>query len=248
MSKSTKDPETLPVFSVIIPARNEEKRLPSCLKALRAAFRAAGGCSHEIIVVINRCEDKTEEVAKAEGCSIVHSEAKNLAMIRNAGAQNARGEFLITVDADSTVSENIFTEILKNFRNRNVIGGGVIIYPERWSMGIFLTALCLLPIILWHRILCGLFFCRRTDFHAIGGFNEKLASVEDIDFAKRLKAYGKKTGRSYVNLFRASIITSTRKFDTFGDWYFLRNPGVFLKLLEGKNQKLADKVWYDYKE
>lgn len=236
------------LFSVIIPARNEEKHLPRSLKALKEALANFQKDHWEIIVVINRCDDRTEEIARSEQCVIVSCDEKNLAAIRNTGARAAQGDILITIDADSVASPNLLTEIHRKLSDDRVIGGGVVIYPERWSLGIFLTALCLLPIALRYGISAGVFFCRREDFFRIGGFNEAFASVEDIDFARRLKAEGKKTGRKFVTLFRASITTSMRKFDTFGDWYFLRHPGVFLKLLHGNDQKLANKVWYDYKE
>ena len=139
----------------------------------------------------------------------------------------------------------MFIEILDKL-NSGAIGGGVLIKPERYSLGILLTMLCLLPIALWYRISGGLFFCRRSDFEAIGGFDESLSSVEDIDFAKRLSRLGKAQGKPFVVLFRASITSSCRKFDQFGDWYFLRNPRLFLSLLKGKDQEGANRVWYDF--
>jgi hypothetical protein len=67
----------------------------------------------------------------------------------------------------------------------------------------------------------GLFWCIREDFEAIGGFNANLVSGEDVDFAKRLKAYGKRVGRPFSTLSGAHIVSSCRKFDAFGDCAFL---------------------------
>ena len=72
-----------------------------------------------------------------------------------------------------------------------------MVLPERWSLGIVATALMLSGIILWHRISGGLFWCWRKDFQAIGGFDEDFVSVEDMAFAKRLKAYGKRQGKRH---------------------------------------------------
>ena len=33
----------------------------------------------------------------------------------------------------------------------------------------------------------GAFWCERAAFEAVGGFDEKLAMAEDVDFAKRLR-------------------------------------------------------------
>jgi len=230
-------------YSIIIPARNEEHTLPRCIGALRGALEHR---SHEIIVVINRCEDKTELVASTLGCRIVHDESKNLACIRNAGARLASGEVMITVDADSIVSANMFAAIEQGLSRGDVIGGGVLIIPERWSVGILLTGICLLPYVIFGGISAGLFFCKRSDFEAIGGFNENLVSVEDIDFARRLRAWGAKQNKRFLNLYRAYIVTSCRKFDRLGDWYFLLHPWKFVTLLKGRNQAEANAIWYDF--
>ena len=59
------------------------------------------------------------------------------------------------------------------------------------------------------------------DFEAIGGFNEDWVSVEDLDFAKRLSLTAEAKER-FKTITRAHIVTSCRKFDTFGDWYLIR--------------------------
>lgn len=237
---------TTPRLSIIIPARNEEHHLPHALAAIQLAANEHPALSYEVVVVLNRCTDSTEAIALEHGCRVVKEDSKNLSLIRNAGVQAAHGELLITVDADSVISQNMLREVDRALSNPKIIGGGVMIWPERWSLGIILTGLALLPIALWYRISCGLFFCRKADFDAIGGFDPALVSVEDIDFAKRLKAYGAQSGRRFATLLRASIQTSCRKFDRFGDWYFLLNIAASLKLLRGRDQKLANTVWYDF--
>ncbi len=234
-----------PLFSVIIPVRNEEFYLPKCLDALQIAAQQLPG-KVETIIVLNRSTDRSEEIARARGCLTVKDESKNLAAIRNAGAKHASGDYLVTVDADSLVSPNLFVVVHKKLSSGKYIGGGVMMYLERYSLGIIVTMLCLVPIALRYRIFCGVFFCRTADFHAIGGFNQNMVSVEDIDFAVRLKKFGKKCGKKFSLLFHAYIITSARKFDRFGDWYLLRNPKEFITLLRGKDQELANKYWYDF--
>jgi len=233
-------------ISVVIPARNEEKNLPLCLDAIATAAQHAM-IEPEIVVVINRCTDRTETVAREAGALIVHSTAKNLSAIRNAGAAAATRGILVTIDADSRMSETMFAEILTRLDNPKIVGGGVMIWPERLSIGIVASGLMLLPLALWHRISAGLFWCRKSDFDAIGGFDEAWVSVEDFDFAKRLKAHGRKTGRRrFATILRARITTSCRKFDTFGDWFYLKNPRLVWRLFKGRDQASADRMWYDY--
>ena len=122
----------------------------------------------------------------------------------------------------------------------------VLILPDRWSLGIFCSLLALLPFFIFWRISAGLFFARSSAVQAIGGFDEKMFSAEDIDFAKRLKSYGKQNGQKFKHLFSAHIKTSTRKFDRFGDWYAFRHPVMMLRLLKGKDEESANKIWYDF--
>lgn len=232
-------------IAVIIPARNEAPRLPRCVAALRHSARAAGTELH-IIVVENRSSDQTVQVARDLGCQVVQSEAKNLAAIRNVGVRASTHELIVTVDADSLVSQRFFERVLNVCRDRQVVGGGVLIFPERWSLGIVATGMFLGVLAIFYRISGGAFFFRRDAFEAIGGFDEHVVSAEDIDFARRMRRHAKRSGGRFVNLLTAWIVTSCRKFDTFGDWYLVRHPLEAWLLLRGRDQKLADKFWYDY--
>ena len=199
----------------------------------------------EIVVALNRCTDRTEEIAVQHGAKLVHDGSKNLAKIRNAAAKVASGEVLVTIDADSRMTSNMLVEIERLLRTGKYVGGGVMIWPERWSLGIVMTALVIAPLLVRHRVSGGLFWCLRKDFEAIGGFDENLSSLEDIDFAKRLKARGKRDGRRFGTITKAHIITSFRKFDQFGDWYLLKNPRLLWRLLDGRSQDDANRYWYD---
>jgi len=211
---------------------------------MRCSKEVQGGV--EIIVVLNRCTDKTLEIAVGRGCKTIEDESKNLAQIRNRGASIATGEIIVTIDADSMPSSNLLGKIDTVLNSGRYIGGGVMIYPDRWSLGIIATTALLLPAVFYYRVFGGVFYCFKKDFDAIGGFNEEYVSVEDIEFAKRLERYGKSLGKQYKNLFSAYIVTSTRKFDKFGDWYFVFHPKELYTLFQGKDRKLADKVWYDF--
>jgi glycosyltransferase involved in cell wall biosynthesis len=234
----------MPRFSVIIPARNEEKLLPGCLESIAVASQPFPG-EVEIVVAVNRCTDRTEEIAQAAGAKIVHEDARNLARIRNAAVTAASGEILVTIDADSRMSRGMLVAVDRLLASGKYIGGGVMMWPERWSLGIVATVVILLPIGLKHRVSGGLFWCRREDFWAIGGFDERCVSIEDIDFANRLKTYGKSKGKPFKTIWREHIVTSCRKFDEFGDWFLVFNPALVRRLFSRRSQKDADLYWYD---
>lgn len=232
-----------PLISVCIPAHNEERFIGHCLESIRSAEQELGS-NIEIVVAINRCTDKTEEIARSFDARFVYEDGKNLSRIRNAAANTASGKILVTIDADSRMSQNMLVEIKRYLDTGKVIGGGVLIKPERLSFGIIVTSFVILLFLLPYRVSAGLFWCRKRDFEAIGGFDENLLTGEDVDFAVRLKRFGRQHGKRFQTIFRAHIISSCRKFDQFGDWYLL-NPVLLWKLFKGKNRKEADRLWYD---
>lgn len=234
----------MPRFSILIPACNEEDFLPQCLESIKVAATPFPD-QVEIIVALNRCTDRTEEIALNYGAKVVREDSRNLARIRNAAAELATGEIIVTIDADSRMTDDMLVEIDRLLRTGRSIGGGVTIRPERWSLGILVTVLLLAVLLLWRRVSGGLFWCLRKDFEEIGGFNENLVSLEDLDFARRLKAYGKSQGKRFTTIKKAHIITSCRKWDMFGDWYLLLNPRLVRRLLRGKSQEDADHFYYD---
>ncbi|MEO5916855.1 MAG: glycosyltransferase [Luteolibacter sp.] len=233
-----------PLISLIVPAHNESAFLPSCLEAARQAAERAG-ILVETIVVLNRCTDDTEEIARHHGCLIVREDAKNLSMIRNAGVAAASAEIIVTCDADSRMHPGSFVEILQRLDSGKCVGGGALIFPERWSVGIVASGFSILPYLVFTGVSFGLFWCRKRDFDEIGGFDTRFVSAEDVDFARRLKAHGRRSGRSWGTLLRSPLVTSCRKFDQFGDWYLFRNPSFVRKVFRGDDRKAADEFWYD---
>lgn len=89
-------------FSVIIPARNEEKNIEKLLKSLSLqSFRA-----FEVIVVDDSSTDKTAEIARREGATVLSAgpvpagwRGKTWALQR--ALENSQGELLIFIDADT---------------------------------------------------------------------------------------------------------------------------------------------------
>ena len=230
--------------SIVVPAHNEERFLPACLEGIRRAV-AAAGVEVETIVVLNRCTDATEAIAREAGAVIVREDEPNLSRIRNAGAAMARGRMLITCDADSVMHERAIAVVREKLAGGRWIGGGTLTLPERWSPGIVASVGSVLPYLAWHGVSFGMFWCRVEDFRAIGGFDERLVSIEDLDFAKRLKALGRGQGKRFGTVWTAPLTTSCRKFDWFGDWYLFRNPRLVWRIFRGTDREAADGFWYE---
>ena len=84
-------------ISVIIPAHNEERYVARCIRSIRQAARYYGG-RVEIIVVCNRCTDKTAEIAGRLGARVLHNQDRCIAKVRNTGIFAAKGDLIVTID------------------------------------------------------------------------------------------------------------------------------------------------------
>jgi len=89
------EPQDIPaMISVIIPALNEEKNIRRCLHSVRRGFNV------EAIVVDGGSTDDTSRIAALEGAKILESR-EGRALQMNHGAENATGELLLFLHADS---------------------------------------------------------------------------------------------------------------------------------------------------
>lgn len=232
-------------FSIIIPAHNEENYIGGCLESIAKAAQPYKD-QVEVIVVLNRCIDKTKEIAQSYNCVTLENNDKNLSKIRNAGASLAKGDILVTIDADTRMTEHMLTEVEKHLASNQFIGGGVTGNFERMSFGIVVsTMLLIVPLLFKYGFISvGIFWSYKKDFQAIRGFNENMLMAEDADFAKRLKQWGKKNGKKYGTI-KNGMTTSCRRFDHYGDWMLLKRPGMILAYLKGTNEKAANEAYYD---
>ena len=238
------------LISVIIPAHNEERYIGKCLKSIKIAAREISD-EVEIIVVANRCTDRTADIARHYGAEMLENSDKCISSIRNAGVRASNGKVIVTIDADSVMHKTALAEIKELLRSGKYIGGGAIPMFDRMSLGIVISgayvALNLLPTMIKSGgfISATMFWFSRKTFDKIGGFDESLVSLEDADFARRLKALGERYGKKYGTLKKGVVLTSSRKFDEFGDWYLIKNHKLTKRIFTGKDRQAADEFYYD---
>ncbi len=188
------------MISVIIPAYHEDGYLNRCLASLILSSRRCP-CRVEIITVKN-----------VRGCWNA----------RNKGAREARGDILAFVDADSTVSSNFLLDIYNKQFNSYFIGGGVkFVQLDRVSVGRLLFLMCIGIYLFIHRVTVGAFWVRKESFDILQGFRDQTWD-DSIDFALRLKKLAKEQGKKFESLKDSYIIWSTRSFDKYGEWFWLK--------------------------
>jgi glycosyltransferase involved in cell wall biosynthesis len=91
------------MFSVIVPAHNEERVIARCLRAL---VEGAAPGELEVIVVCNACKDGTADVVRGFGgpVRLIETETPGKSNALNLGDAEARGFPRFYVDADVVVS------------------------------------------------------------------------------------------------------------------------------------------------
>jgi len=233
-----------PILAVAIPAHNEEKYIGRCIESIVSSARLAAQ-PVEVVVALNRCTDRTQTIAESLGARCVTDDTKCIAAVRNAAVRATSASAVATLDADSWMSAHTVSAIIKLVYDPHYIGGGTIMWPERVSIGIIFSLLAVAPHVIKRGVSAGMFWFMRESFEAVGGFDESLVSVEDVDFGLRLKAYGQAHGKRYGTIRRHGVTTSCRKFDKFGDWYLFRNPRLVKEIFEGTNRRAADHFYYD---
>ena len=181
---------TSPAISVIVPARNEEAYIGRALDSV-AAQDLAPGCL-EIVIGANACTDATVAVARA------WAEAHPDLPVR----------LLLFLDADSRMRRDLAREILA-MEARGLPAGTLRIDAD--SHDTLDRAFFRMLELGKRRGSKGMmFFCARTEFLALGGFDPTLHHAEDLVLQQRLAAAGVPFG----HLAASGILTSPRRLRT----------------------------------
>jgi len=88
--------------SALVCARNEEARLADCLRALRGF--------DQIVVVADRCNDRTAEIARSFGAVVIEGIFPLESQRKEAGVAACLGEWVFEVDADERVDAELVAE------------------------------------------------------------------------------------------------------------------------------------------
>ncbi|MEI6084582.1 MAG: glycosyltransferase [Verrucomicrobiota bacterium] len=179
-----------PALSVIIPVHNGGAKFRQCLASLTPA-------PLDIIVVANGDTDGSAQVAGAFGAQVIRlPEACGPAQARNAGAQAAKGEVLLFLDADVSVLPDTLAQVTLEPGVAAVFGS----YDDAPAETNFLSQYKNLFHHYVHQtgrteaatFWAGCGAIRRDVFLAVGGFDEKYRqpSIEDIELGYRLRRAG----------------------------------------------------------
>lgn len=151
---------------------------------------------YEIIVVDGKSNDGTLDIAKKLADKVIQQESKGIGGARNDGAKVAKGEILVSTDADTLPPKNWLERILYDFENYDIVGvsGPLVPYDgDTFGRFLFRFAYDLQP-----RLFKPFFVfmfgpntaIKRDAFFKCGGYAH-LEVADDAEIYLRLKNFGK---------------------------------------------------------
>jgi len=200
----------IPFVSVIIPCRNEEKFIESCLNSIIGQSYPKDKL--EVLVVDGMSEDKTREIIariheKHEYIKLLENPKKFTPFAFNIGVKHSKGEFIIIMGAHASYDHNYIRGCIDNATKYNAdnTGGVALATPKNNTI----TANAIVHVLSCKLGTGGAKFRKsfkkptyadtvfggcysRNVFEKIGLFNESLHRSQDIEFNIRLKKAGGK--------------------------------------------------------
>jgi 4,4'-diaponeurosporenoate glycosyltransferase len=193
-----------PSISIIIPARNEEKILPTLLDSLH--HQDLTNC--EIIVVDDHSEDETARIAAEHGARVIRAAQLPKGWLGKPwacwqGVRQARGEIFVFLDADTFVQPGGLQKIVSSYLH---LGGLLSIWPYHRMKRLYERLSALFNIIIMASMgsftivgkkagSLGAFgpcvVCAKTDYFSAGGHESvRTAILEDVALGQIFRRAG----------------------------------------------------------
>jgi len=191
-------------ISILIPTYNEAARLR------RTLSRCIGVAETETIVVDGGSVDGTGEIASELGIQVLSS-PRGRSLQMNLGAQNAGGDILLFLHADTQLPEDFKEHVLRAMRNPRVKAGAfqLRINGESKSLRLIELGVKIRSQLLQMPYGDQAMFLRKSTFKALNGFKE-IEIMEDLELTRRLRKLGK------IEIVNAAVVTSSRRWAQVG--------------------------------
>jgi glycosyltransferase involved in cell wall biosynthesis len=175
----------IPLVSIIVPCYNQANYLNDALESvLNQSYP-----NWECIIINDGSEDNTEElcslwIKKNKRFKYLFQENSGLSAARNYGIQNAKGEYILPLDADDMVGRNYIFSAIKSFKEEPKLK---IVYAEVEKCGkesglLIVPDFSLKALARGNMIVCSAIF-KKTNWKSVGGYDTNLVfGLEDWEF------------------------------------------------------------------
>lgn len=179
------NPTLSPLVSIVIPTNKEERNIGNCLRSIRCQSYK----NIEIIVVDNKSEDGTREIALKYTDRVLEKVGGGGPLRRNFGSQAAKGTFLMAIDADMILSPDLVESCVLWMKQKGslalyipeiVLGKKYWSQVRRFERGFYDGT-----------VVDAARFYRKDVYDHLGGWDEGLVGVDDWDFDKKLRRLGR---------------------------------------------------------
>jgi glycosyltransferase involved in cell wall biosynthesis len=92
-------------ISAVIITKNEERNIARCIESLKII-------ADEVLIVDSGSTDKTIEIAEKLGAKVIRTEWKGYSATKNYGNNQAEFNFILSIDADEVVSDQLSKSIV----------------------------------------------------------------------------------------------------------------------------------------
>jgi glycosyltransferase involved in cell wall biosynthesis len=221
-----------PSVTVVIPTLNEEAYIARCLTALKAIDYPAEKL--EIRVVDNYSDDQTPRIASRLGARVIEADRKTVAYSRNVGALDVHTDLIAFLDADCLPSAWWMKQAVKHFSSANVAAAGSypsVLDAESNALQKTWAALCSREDKGVHEVdwlPTANLVVRTTFFKRLGGFNESLATCEDVDLGYRLRSQGIVVYDPRITVYHLREPRTFKEFVEKEAWHAKNNISGFL--------------------
>ena len=207
-----------PLVSVIITTKNSQDFIEDCLLSIENQTYK----NIEIIVVDNNSIDNTKKIAKKHTAKVFNKGPERSAQ-KNFGAKMSRGEYLLFLDSDMSLSKNVIKECINKFEGQKsiksnllalyipevVIGNSFWCHVRNFERSFYNAT-----------VIDAVRFIRKKGFLTVGGFDQSIWGGEDWDLDKRLKQQGR------FEIITAPLYHNDQDFSIYS---YLRKKAYYIK-------------------
>ncbi len=204
---------TNPMVSVVMPCYNDGRFIQESIASVKAQTYP----EIELIIVDDGSDDAEtiaalDVLAKEKNIHVLHTTHVGPSTARNAAIREARGKYILPLDADDTIDPTYIEKAVKILESHKDTG---VVYCEadlfgaqsgKWDLPAYSFETMLFDNIVFVTALFS-----KADWEKVGGFNENMkAGMEDYDFWLSILGEGKKIEQIPEVLFHYRIKDSSR--------------------------------------